>query len=149
MGYTTEFFGEFKLNKKLDDETYKLLKGLSTTRRMKRRVDPRFGVEGEFCIEPLPMDDKGREDEATVIDYNVPPADQPGLWCDWAPTEDRKHIAWNGQEKFYYYVEWMEYLIKKILAPRGYIVSGKVDYQGENEDDHGSVEIKDNKVKLV
>ncbi len=36
MGYTTDFTGAFKLNKPLDDETYNLLVGLATTRRIKR-----------------------------------------------------------------------------------------------------------------
>jgi hypothetical protein len=34
MGYTTDFYGQFKLNKKLDDVTYTLLQGLGTTRRI-------------------------------------------------------------------------------------------------------------------
>ena len=31
-------------------------------------------------------------------------------------------------EKFYYYVEWLRYLIDNILAPRGYILNGDVEY---------------------
>ena len=35
-----------------------------------------------------------------VKDYNRPPQGQPGLWCDWTPTDDGSAIRWNGTEKF-------------------------------------------------
>ncbi len=39
---------------------------------------------------------------------------------------------WNGAEKFYNYVEWLQYLIDKILAPRGYTLNGECQWFGEN-----------------
>ena len=50
MGYTTDFFGKFILNKKATRELQKLLDGLNQTRRMARNVDPKYGVEGEFYV---------------------------------------------------------------------------------------------------
>ena len=38
MGYTTNFYGEFKLNTTLDKNTADLIKGIATTRRMKRSI---------------------------------------------------------------------------------------------------------------
>ena len=38
-------------------------------------------------------------------------------------------------------------LIKKIFSPRGYKLNGTVEWQGEDRDDMGMIEIKDNKVK--
>ena len=140
MGYSTIFSGNFFLNKPLDDVTYNFLKKLSETRRMARRVDAKYGVEGEFYVD-------GNGDgfrDATVININRQPKTQPGLWCHWVPTEDRLHIEWNGAEKFYNYIEWMEYLISKVLAPRGYVVNGDVKWRGEEFDDTGVIEVHDN-----
>ena len=51
MGYTTEFQGKFKLNKRLDEKTHEFLVNLSSTRRMSRNVDDIYGIEGEFYVE--------------------------------------------------------------------------------------------------
>ena len=41
--------------------------------------------------------------------------DFPGFWCDWVPTVNGAGIAWNGAEKFYSYVEWLNLIIDKYL----------------------------------
>jgi hypothetical protein len=53
---------------------------------------------------------QGHDDD--IRDYNQPPARQPGLWCNWEPTEDGTTIKWNGKEKFYDSKEWMTYLCR-------------------------------------
>lgn len=149
MGYTTDFSGEFELNKPLDNETYDFLVKLNDTRRMARKVDKKFGVEGEFFVDG---DDDADEDyfrdkeNSNIIDYNVPPKTQPGLWCQWAPTDDRNAIEWDGGEKFYAYVEWLEYIIKNVLKPKGYKLNGEVEYQGETPKDFGKIVVTDNVV---
>lgn len=45
MGYTTEFQGQFDLNKPLTQELANYLNNLSGTRRMKRNLDSKFGVD--------------------------------------------------------------------------------------------------------
>lgn len=143
MGYSTDFTGSFKLDKKLDKETQDLLEGLNTTRRMKRDLKG-FGVEGEFYVGS--RNDFGQDRTPDVVDYNNPPRTQPGLWCGWTPTGDGLAIEWDGGEKFYNYVEWIEYLIDSVLAPRGYTVSGEVEWCGEDRSDMGKIIIKNNKV---
>lgn len=147
MGYTTDFDGVFKLNKPLDDETYSFLKKLSETRRMKRVLPSKYGVDGEFYV-----DGKGlmgsEEKDPSIVNYNMPPSTQPSLWCQWTPTEDRLGIHWDGNEKFYDYVPWIIYIIDKILAPRGYSLTGDVVWVGEDRDDMGKIEIKNNRVKV-
>ena len=145
MGYTTDFVGAFELNKKLDEKTHKFLKGLGTTRRMARNLEG-FGVEGEFFI-PID-DDYGQKRTPDVIDYNRPPSTQPGLWCQWIPTEDGMSIIWNSGEKFYKYVEWIRYIIGTTLAPRGYVLNGSVKWFGEERSDVGVITIADNVVKI-
>ncbi len=147
MGYTTDFKGQFNLNKPLTPEDRTFLLNFSETRRMARNVEPKYGVEGEFYVDG--GGSFGQERDASIIDYNRPPRTQPGLWCHWVPTENGNGLGWNGTEKFYYYVEWLEYIIKNFLAPKGYMLSGTVEFQGEDVVDHGWIVVKDNVVSLV
>jgi hypothetical protein len=153
MGYTTEFAGRFSLSPALSPEQVAYLKAFSDTRRMRRdpektalRSDPvRYAVglpvggEGEFFVGESGFMGQERSDD--VIDYNAPPRMQPGLWCQWVPTDDRAGLEWNGVEKFYYYTEWLNYLIANFLALWGVSISGHVLYQGEEVGDCGRIEI--------
>ena len=78
--------------------------------------------------------------------YNNSADSHPGLWCKWIIGEDRQSIKWNGAEKFYDYVEWLQYIIDNFLVPNGYTVNGSVNYQGEDFEDQGTVIVKDNHV---
>lgn len=146
MGYTTRFLGKFEFDRPLDDETYTLLKWISTTRRMKRQgLDEKYGVDGEFYFNPNSTN-FGQEVDTSIADYNAPPSTQPGLWCQWTPTDDRTALVWDDGEKFYHYIEWLEYLIVKILSPRGYVLSGECEWQGEDPDDFGRILVSNNVV---
>lgn len=147
MGYTTDFEGHFVFNKPLDADTLKLMKGLATTRRMKRKVGSEFGVEGEFYIDGTGF--AGQDNDATVINSNSPPRTQPSLWLQWIPNEDGTILEWDGGEKFYSYVEWLEYLIVKILQPRGYALAGEVKYQGEDPSDFGKIVLLHNQIVVM
>lgn len=159
MGYTTNFSGGFSINKRLDRETIRLLEGLSSTRRVQRDINIlakikkitlekaiyMYGPNAEYYFENTTNTTHGTEDES-ITDYNKPPAGQPGLWCDWKYDEYSNIIKWNGSEKFYNYVEWIKYLVEKILKPRGYTLTGSVDWRGEDEDDIGTINIFNNEV---
>jgi hypothetical protein len=147
MGYTTDFNGAFKVTPKLNDKDSEYLTKFARSRRMKRNLPPEFGVEGEFYVGAADDGNYGQDHDKSVVDYNSPPSTQPSLWCQWVPTEDGTAIEWDGGEKFYSYVEWIEYLIEKILKPRGYTLNGKVDWQGESSSDVGRIVIKNNVVR--
>ena len=121
MGYSTGFAGSFRTNRVVDEETYRLLHGLATTRRMKRKLPKTFGVDGEFYIQ---------DDERGIVDKNRPPRSQPSLWCGWLIQPDRRTIQWDGHEKFQEYIPWLIYLIR-LLRRRGYTLSGNVAWQGK------------------
>lgn len=72
-----------------------------------------------------------------ILDYNHEPATQPGLWCQWLPTECGNYIEWNGAEKFYCYVEWLQYICDHFLTPWGLTLNGEIAFQGESYDDNG------------
>lgn len=149
MGYTTDFVGSFNIDKPLDQSTFDLINGLASTRRMKRKeLDKSFGVDGEFYYNPSTKD-SGQEQTSDIVDYNTPPSSQPSLWLQWRVEDDMKTIVWDGGEKFYNYVEWMQYLISNILAARGYTVSGEVEWFGEDRADRGLIRIKDNEISTL
>ena len=144
MGYTTNFRGRINLDKPLDDETYNFLVKLSKTRRMKRNLPPKYGIEGEYFVDG--EGSFGQDNTPDVIDHNTPPSTQPGLWCGWVPTEDRKGIEWDGNEKFYSSDKWMDYIINRILKPKGYVGHGVIEAQGEDMGDHWWLHVRNNKV---
>jgi hypothetical protein len=159
MGYTTDFIGNFELDKPLTKDQFRYLVAFSDTRRMRRdpsiarefkdkrrkAVNLPIGNEGEFYVGD--QSNFGQAHDASVTNYNAPPYTQPGLWCQWVPTDDLQGIEWNGAEKFYSYVEWLTYLIDNFLGPWGYKVSGKVRWEGEDREDTGIIEVEDNVVR--
>lgn len=158
MGYTTDFFGNFNLDRELLPEHSEYLSAFAYTRRMKRnseiaekftdvvreKVGLGIGEEGGYYVGE--KENFGQKRDESVIDGNNPPEGQPGLWCQWVPTEDNKGICWDEGEKFYHYVEWLEYIIVHFLKPWGYVLNGEVRWQGEDEYDKGIITVKDNVV---
>lgn len=144
MGYTTDFSGQFQLNKPLGKNMQKFLTLFNETRRMKRKVDEAFGIDGEFFV--FGEGFAGQTKDDSIVDYNTPPTTQPSLWLQWTPTPDGTAIEWDGNEKFYCYTEWLVYLISKILAPNGYVLNGTVTWQGEETGDVGELFVRDNRV---
>jgi hypothetical protein len=116
MGYTTEFEGQFNLDRALDLETFNALTTFADTRH--------GGNSNHY-------------------------AQYPGFYCQWVPTHDRSAIQWDGGEKFYEYVEWLEFIIAKFLKPKGYVLNGSVSFRGENFRDAGTIICTNNVVQKV
>jgi hypothetical protein len=122
--------------------------------------------------------DFGQTQTADIVDYNTPPGSpdsgsfykeggnwyesyveakrmaeaegaQPGLWCQWTPSEGGTTIRWDEGEKFYEYVEWLRYLIEHFLRPWGYSLDGEVDWQGEDPDDRGRIRVTENRIERL
>lgn len=155
MGYTTDFNGEFSVTPPLQPQHIAYLDRFAATRRMKRNdlvftyPDPLreavglpVGLEGSYFV----ADDC--YEHPTIVDYNSPPINQPGLWCQWVPSPDGQAICWDGNEKFYEYVDWIRYLIDHFLAPWGYTLNGEVYWQGEEPGDVGIINIESNVVRI-
>lgn len=158
MGYTTEFTGAFFFDFKVKPEQRDYINKFSETRRMvrnitlaKRMADPLreavglpIGKQGEYFVGGLGF--AGQDEDPSVKEYNCPPATQPGLWCKWVVSEDCTRLEWNGMEKFYDYHEWLEYMIGHFFEKWGYTLSGKVDWQGEDPSDTGTIFVEDNQI---
>lgn len=119
MGYTTRFEGHFTLDKPL-------------------------AFEHAAVLQKLNMDTE-QEDFSEVCNLPVP---RRGYF-QWRPTKDRLGIEWDAGEKFYYYDEWLQWLVDGLLAPWGYKLSGQVRYQGEERSDNGLLKIVERNGKSV
>ena len=159
MGYTTDFSGSLSFNKPVEKWLVDYLDKFNETRRMKRdpekikKVFPNWkdfcfngdlGTEGEYFVGGLGF--CGQDSDASVLDHNYPAKTQPGLWCQWKVTEDA--LEWDGGEKFYNYEEWLEYLIDNFFEPLGYILNGEIAWQGEENDDFGTISVEDNIISM-
>jgi hypothetical protein len=175
MGYTTDFSGYFTLDAPLTEKQARYINEFSGTRRMKRATGslenlppPQYGTrhhEVTRLVETLPDPVReavglpvgpegayfvGNPDDGTILDHNEPPEGQPGLWCQWIAVEDDDayytRIEWDGGEKFYKYVEWLEYIIEHFLKPWDRVLNGEVQWFGEDHGDTGIIVVKDNEV---
>lgn len=147
MGYTTDFSGSFEIRPEpLDEKMIDYLTLFAETRRMKRNLNG-FGVEGEFYVYGGGM--MGQDKESNVVDSNQPPQTQPGLWCQWVPTGDGTRIVWDGGEKFYDYVEWLQYIEENFLLPFGKYLDGEMVWQGEDIMDRGRIIADKDVIKTV
>jgi hypothetical protein len=149
MGYSTYFSGSVSIEPPLEPEHLHFLQKFNETRRMARKVDPKHGVEGEWYVDGGDgVHGHGQEKEENIIDYNHPPSTQPGLWCQWRPSDDGACLEHDGGEKFYDYVEWMRYLVDNYLTPRGYLVNGQIEWDGEDSGDMGIIIVEENVVTV-
>ena len=161
MGYSTDFYGSVSFNKPVSEELKNYINKFSKTRRMERDVNKikevfpdwakncfngNLGINGEYFVGGNGF--MGQEDDESVINHNCPPKTQPGLWCQWI-INDNGELEWDGNEKFYNYVEWLEYLIKHFFKPEGYILNGIINFQGDESDDCGYIKVTNNIVEQV
>ena len=68
-------------------------------------------------------------------------------YCQWRPTSDGRAIVWDGGEKFYGWLEWLECLVEERLKPWGYILNGEVRWRGEDLKDAGVIYVKNNEIE--
>lgn len=148
MGYTTDFEGQIDIVPALNEQEREFLINFAETRRMNRKNGPYF-VDGTGFM--------GQDNEADVIDHNVPPDGQPGLWCKWVPSKDADALEWDGNEKFYDSAEWMAYIVEHFLGQnplakgdlpflQGHTLNGTISAQGEEPDDMWLLHVRNNVV---
>jgi hypothetical protein len=137
----------------------------------KTNADEVYGFKGEYFA--MNDGDMGQGNDASVIDHNAASGEiawkdyngdwekrdemqkainadiikQPGLWCQWR-LDDETTLAWDGSEKFYNYIEWLQYLIAHFFEPWGIKVNGEVTWQGEDNADIGKIIVKDNEIEI-
>ena len=176
MGYSTDFRGKLNLTPALTPVQLAFITAFNDTRRMGRDINKLmevhkgehglpgadkakpeevYGVNGEFFV---------GDDNVGVFDINCPPGQkdpwggkntgkgcQPGLWCGWtvyADDEVNQTFEHDGGEKFYNYVEWLQYMIENFFTPWGVLLNGEIDWRGEDWDDTGNITVVNNEVTV-
>lgn len=119
MGYTTEFQGFLKITPPLAPEHLRALKQLNEDRHDLSAQGRRNDQDPRF----------------------------PSLYCGWVPTKGGEAIVWDGQEKFYEYVKWLQHIVVNHLIPHGYKLNGKLLWRGEEFSDVGTITVKANEIK--
>ncbi len=149
MGYTTEFAGDFEVQPRLSPDHLCFLMAFSETRHMlqdekesvfSRRLRERVGLPYDDGLHSV---NSGSSALHEKTDERV-----PGIWCQWRPKKDGSALEWDGGEKFYHYVSWLDYLLRTYLTPWGYTLSGTVWFRGEDWDDAGRITIVDGRPKV-
>lgn len=153
MGYSTDFYGFWMLTPALSLAQTDYLQKFARTRRVKRDPDAiknnrrlagiglNLGVDAEYFV------DVEDEDES-IVDINLPPGNQPSLWCKWRVNDRGDRLEHTGGEKFDGYVEWLEYLVEHFFSPWGIKINGLVRYEGDALADAGTIEIIDNRIEV-
>jgi hypothetical protein len=172
MGYDTRFRGSFKTDKPVTNEFMKYINGFNNRRHMDRnnnlikQMDPNWqehcfknnlGNNGEYYLVPEILENGenpphknffGQDIDISVINHNMPPVSQPGLWCQWH-MPDNNTLEWDGGEKFYNYISWLKYLIKNFFQPENYTLTGEVEWWGEEIGDSGTIILQDNEMNII
>jgi hypothetical protein len=155
MGYDTSFSGEFSIVPALTAEQTAYLQAFTETRRVKRNpemlvdvpdhvraaVGLPLGVDAEYFV-GYPAN-FGQSYTPDVVD-DTPPTTQPGLWCQWIPTDKGDQLVWDEGEKFYDYEDWLQYLIDNFFKPWDRVLNGEVYWIGEDPDDRGVLVVENN-----
>lgn len=153
MGYTTEFEGAIRIDPPLSEPERDFLKAFCQSRRVERKSGPYAVEAGGSLASYLDSD---------VIDRNSPPPGQPGLWCQWAPSDNGAFLAWDGGEKFYSAREWMSYIINHFFAPGAlgksldpgialfgdHVFNGEILAVGESREDVWLLRVESNAVSF-
>lgn len=154
MGYITKFDGKITVEPPLNAAEVEYLRRFANSRRVDRE-------DGPYCA---PDDGQfGQSNAGGVKNHNMPPAGQPGLWCNWEPTEDGTAIQDSDLEASAYNPEeWMQYLIDHFLKPGAvayrtsdpqfneftfdHVLNGTIDAEGEEPGDIWRLKVRDNVV---
>lgn len=102
---------------------------------------------GAFDITP-PLTPEQVQELKTFSSTRHEDPNYPGIWCDWEPNDLGTELQWNESEKFYDYIEWLEFLIQDYFEPWDRQLNGTVTWQGEEPDDRGRIIIENNTIKI-
>lgn len=80
----------------------------------------------------------GRRDSKTITGIDA--------YFQWVPTQTLDGIVWDGNEKFYSYVEQLKWLCGDWLDQRGIEANGMFYWQGEETGDTGTISVMKNVV---
>lgn len=154
MGYTTEFEGSLALSRNLAPSEKDYLDDFLDCRHMQYNVatlpESQYTVVSDWGIQGKFYTGTAGED-AEITDCNNPPEGVPGLWCEWRVVDEGEghKLLWSEGEKFYAYVEWLQFLINEFFTPWGITLSGDIFWRGESRCDFGRIEVAESVVVVT
>jgi len=171
MGYSTWFTGNLKLDKRLAPHHLAYLQAFNEAPHvrwdvelLKNEPDPvreavglplgEYGcyVTGhgfkydEYNYPPFWQDPGRAETDPAYIDRECPGTPNPN--CGWRPSDDGTELI-AYVDKFWGYIEWLQYLLDHFLIPWGYVLNGKMTWQGEYEEDKGALIVEHNVITVL
>jgi hypothetical protein len=86
--------------------------------------------------------------EANKNPDTIPTGDRPARsYMQWVPSETLDHIVYDGNEKFYDYVDWMKWLVN-YLKGIGITADGEIDWSGDQAGDTGTIVVANSEVTV-
>lgn len=89
----------------------------------------------------------------TILEFNDDPdcipGDHPaGSYMQWVPSQSLDAIGWDGEEKFYDYTKWLQWLCKW-LSEIGVETNGEMIWSGEDASDSGVITVRNGAVSTT
>jgi hypothetical protein len=95
----------------------------------------------------LTLAEKLELDEISETDWRHD-GKKPGYFCQWQSNKTGTALIWDGGEKFYDYIEWLNWLIDNFFAPKHIKLTGSILWIGESKGDLGKISVKNNVVTI-
>lgn len=167
MGYSVNYYGSIDIEPPLDSELHERINAWLACHHAQYDVDKIYQVDPDadlHTVDGNPVGENGWNWVKVFIDPHSPAYEpylpaviderhsdpMPSLWSDLILEHDYKMgsavLKWNGIEKSYEIPSWIEILIQNVLAPNGYVLNGVLSWEGDDNDDTGSIRVVDNDV---
>jgi len=141
------------------------------TDKVREAVGLPIGEDAAYYVGSAEDGQMGQKNDNSVLDYNSPAGQlgyddagfsdrwaenkkritdgkcQPSLWCQWTVNDEGTQLEWDGGEKFYYYTEWLKYLIAHFFNVWGVKLNGEIKWTGEDDEDMGKIYVTDSVVE--
>lgn len=153
MERTSKFIGEISIFPALSAEEINYLKQFNSTRHTQLLPDP-------YAIGNFEPEDLRNADPDLVMKNSCPQEGQPGLWCNWIPTNDGTAIKWDGAEKSHDMAEWLVYLVEHFIGRTplaktklpffgGHELNGEVEVVGEQPKDCRKIVVANSQIRVL
>ena len=166
MGYDTEFEGSFKLSRRVTPDEFDYMRRFNFTRHEAFDVDKLiaefgdsrglkglgYGERGEYYVSAI--DGHCARENACIVrggymyrprHYQYGDEKEISPNCHWKLTDDGMRLVWDGGEKTYDYIEWLDVTIG-IFEHWGITLSGSVNWHGDDDDDDGNITVLENRI---
>ena len=90
------------------------------------------------------------DEQYNIINNGGDWAFAPGDYCLWILENDKQTFTWIiDSEGRWDPVKWIRYIVDNFIQPWGYFLNGEVKWFGEEDDDDGCINIKNNIVTVM